>query len=399
MSRRVAKILEIGPYPPPLAGWSIRIRYVREYLNSIGHDCQALNIGKNRNIPDPEYITVRNGFDYAWKTFYYAARGYTMHMHSNGDGVVGLTLSLISAIAGFLLGRRIVVTFHAGTIQQNFPRERSGKLFFPFYLLFKLPKTIICNNEAVKAKIVEYGISPDKIVPLEAFSTTYLDAQEVPLPDHVEEFIPKCDPLIYTYFFIRDGFDLDAVVVALRKLIDRYPSIGIVNAGAIEDFEAPVKERISAKIEELGIGDNLCFAGDLEHAQFLSLARRSKIYMRSHMRDGECSSVFEALTLGKPVVAVENGQRPDSVVTYAEGNGDELAERLIDVLENYEEHCSKVEKPPVRDTVSVEADILVEAALGKAAAEALRSEATASDDDSSTPSETETPAPTASSNS
>ena len=135
-SSRVAKILEVGPYPPPRAGWSIRIQFVRERLEEMGHDSQALNLGKNRKIPDPRYITVQSGLDYLFKTLRYAARGYTMHMHANGDGPIGFLLTLISAFAGCVFFRRIVLTMHAGTHQRYFPIERS-KYFFPILYTFE----------------------------------------------------------------------------------------------------------------------------------------------------------------------------------------------------------------------------------------------------------------------
>ena len=58
MRPRIAKILEVGPHPPPLAGWSIRIRFVQDRLKASGHVCEALNIGKRRRIPSNEYVTV-----------------------------------------------------------------------------------------------------------------------------------------------------------------------------------------------------------------------------------------------------------------------------------------------------------------------------------------------------
>lgn len=364
MKKRVAKILEVGPYPPPLAGWSIRIRYVREYLNRAGHDCRALNIGKMRKIPSEEYITVRNRFDYIWKTFYYAARGYTMHMHVNGDGPVGLLLAMIAAVAGCVCFRRIVLTLHAGIDQRYFPRDRS-KHFLPLiYLLFRFSKKIICNNEAVKEKIVEFGISPKKVVPIKAFSTAYVEEQDVSLPSHVEEFFAAQDPVIFTYFFLREGFHLDAFVDGLRLLVDDYPQFGIVNAGALEDFEAPVKERILRQIDEQGLDKHICFSGDLEHDQFLMLARRSKLYLRTPTSDGESSSVLEALTLGVPVVAAENDNRPPSVITYQHKSGEDLRDKVVHVLENHQEVRDQIVKPPVRDTVADEAAVLIQASLG-----------------------------------
>ena len=81
VSRLTAKILEIGPFPPPRAGWAVRIEYVKERIERMGHTCSVLNIGVNRKIPSDRYITVRNGLDYVIKVVWYTIRGWvTTHL-------------------------------------------------------------------------------------------------------------------------------------------------------------------------------------------------------------------------------------------------------------------------------------------------------------------------------
>jgi len=369
-SSRVAKILEVGPYPPPRAGWSIRIQFVRERLEEMGHDSQALNLGKNRKIPDPRYITVQSGLDYLFKTLRYAARGYTMHMHANGDGPIGFLLTLISAFAGCVFFRRIVLTMHAGTHQRYFPIERS-KYFFPIlYLMFKLPKAIICNNEAVKEKITEYGISPKKIYPIQAFGTSYLESdsstEDASLPENINAFFEDRDSVIFTYIFMREGFYLDTLVDGLKLLKEKKPKFGCVIVGSLDDNEPPVKKRIMEKIEAADLKSTLCYAGDLSHDAFMALMHKSKLYLRTPTTDGQCSSVFECLSLGTPVVAAENDNRPPSVYTYPADDAQALCAAVMRVLENHAEACSQIVAPEVRDTVGEESRLLVNAALGNA---------------------------------
>ncbi len=366
---RVAKILEVGPYPPPRAGWSIRIGFVRERLEEMGHDSQALNLGKNRKIPDSRYITVNSGLDYLLKTFRYAARGYTMHMHTNGDGPIGFVLTLIAAVAGCIFCRRIVLTMHAGTHQRYFPRERS-KYFLPiFYFMFKLPKAIICNNEAVKEKIVEYGISPEKVFPIQAFGTSYIQSDQptgnVPLPEKVEAFFAAHDAVIFTYVFMREGFYLDTLIEGLKLLKTERPSLGCIVVGSLDDNEPPVKKRIFEQIDAARLEPNLCFAGDLSHEAFMKLMQKSKLYLRTPTSDGQCSSVFECLLLGIPVVAAENNNRPESVVTYPADDPQAMCAAVCEVLANHSDYCKKIVAPEVRDTVGEESQLLIAAALGE----------------------------------
>ena len=82
----MAKVLEISSYPPPRAGWGIRVTFVKEALLEAGHACEVLNIApESRRIPSDEYLTSMNGLDYTWKCFKYSLKGYRVHMHLNGN--------------------------------------------------------------------------------------------------------------------------------------------------------------------------------------------------------------------------------------------------------------------------------------------------------------------------
>jgi glycosyltransferase involved in cell wall biosynthesis len=361
--RSIARILEIGPYPPPIAGWAIRIEFVRNRLRSEGHLCDALNLGKNRKVASDQYITVRNGFDYVVKLIRYAAKRYTFHMHTNGDGSVGLILALIAIMVGFAFGRRSVLTFHAGTHQMHFPRERSGWMYPIVFLVFRLSKVILCNNEAVKRKIQEYHIPAEKIIPIQAFGSQYVEFREAALPEHVETFLSTHDPVISTYVFFREGFYVRTLLEGLKLIRERWPKVGLVNAGALVDNERIVLKESYDLLDHLGLGDHFCLADDLTHDQFLTVLRRTKLYLRTPTSDGECASVKEALVLGVPVVAAENGSRPASVVTYAANDPESMKDKVIDVLLKYRDYCATIIKPPVHDTVADEVALLIDASL------------------------------------
>ena len=51
-------ILEIGPYPPPNTGWSVRIKHVRDAFVLNSCNCQVLRLGKARTVENPEYVPV-----------------------------------------------------------------------------------------------------------------------------------------------------------------------------------------------------------------------------------------------------------------------------------------------------------------------------------------------------
>ena len=201
------KILEISSYPPPRAGWGVRVSYVKDGLIAAGHECQVINIApESRRIPSPEYLTAMNGLDYFWKCLKLSASGYRIHMHLNGNSPKGFVLTILAEIANLLTFRRPVLTVHAGPNQIYFPRENAPKLVLMFKFIFGVARKIICNSERVKEKIVEYGIKPDKIVPIQAFSVQYLQFEKQALPEDLQQFISKRHPLISSYVFSARNF-------------------------------------------------------------------------------------------------------------------------------------------------------------------------------------------------
>ena len=115
-------------------------------------------------------------------------------------------------------------------------------------------------------------------------------------------------------------------------------------------------------IEQREIRHRIHIVDDLDHDTFLEALGRSTLYLRSHLSDGVCSSVMEALTLGVPVVASENGTRPEGVIRYPAKDSGQLATILATALDRRHELAANVKRPEVADTLRVETDLLVEAA-------------------------------------
>jgi glycosyltransferase involved in cell wall biosynthesis len=355
-SQKRKKILEISSYPPPRAGWGVRVAFVKEALIEAGHICEVINIApESRKIPSTEYLTSINGLDYIWKVFTRSLRGYRVHMHLNGNSPKGFILSILAETINLLTLKRPVLTVHAGPYQIYFPKERAPCLIPMFKFIFGVAKKIICNSEAVKEKIVEYGINPDKIVPIQAFSRQYLQFNPLQFNGLLRSFLESKNLLISSYVFFRPEFFIDSMVTGIAELVKKYPNLGLMILGSDDN-----SEEIRKLVEELGISDHVFFTGDLDHDSFLTLVSRSDIFMRTPIRDGVSSSVLEALALKVPVVASENQRRPESVVTYNHEDISDMVQVLERTIENLPEVKKNVVIPQIRDTVADEVKVLTE---------------------------------------
>ena len=353
-----AKILEVTSYPPPRAGWAVRVEYLKQRLERDGHRCVVINIGTSRTIPSTEYETVLGGGDFVRKVWRFSRQGYVVHAHANGDAMKGLALALIAMVLNLLAGHRSFLTFHAGAIQRYFPQRQNLWLAPAYWLLFTLPRHIICNSEAVTACIAGYGISRRKIAAIPAFSRQYLETSDVDLPPQLETFLQRFPRVVFTYIRMRPLFFPVTLVDGMAQVMAAHPDVGLVVCGMAGHADEGVQPEFEAAIARHGIGSRLCLLDDLEHDAFLAVLRRSALYLRTPITDGVASSVLESLALGVPVVACENGARPDGVITYPASDANALAAGVERVLADRAAVVAAMPAIEVADTVTDEVLLL-----------------------------------------
>ena len=357
-ARLPKRILEVSSYPPPRAGWGIRVEFLKKRLEAEGHRCVVLNIGTSRNIPSDEYEMVLGGLDFVKKVWRYSRQGFVVHAHANGDAVKGTVLAIVALVVNMVTGRRGHLTFHAGAIQRYFPRDRGSK-FVPLYqLLFRLPARIICNSEAVKACIAGYGIDPAKIVPIAAFSREYLQFTPTPLPDHVEAFFRAYPQVVFSYVRMRPLFYPVTLVDGMASVMKARPEVGLLLCGMAGHSDTGVRESVEAAIERHGVAERICLIDDLDHEAFLTVLQRSTLYLRTPITDGVASSVLESLALRVPVVACENGNRPAGVVTYPAEDAKSMAAAVERVLADRANVVASLAVIEAADTLSDEVALL-----------------------------------------
>jgi len=298
---------------------------------------------------------VYGGFDYLCKVWRASRAQFTFNATVNGDSWKGFVLAAIALLIGRLHGKPALLTFRAGPQQMLFPRTR-GFWYHAFQLLFMASRSVICEGEPMKQAISKY-VSPDKIYVVSPFTSEYMNENlPVALPLPLEEFLARRSPLISSYSLFRPEFEMEYVFPAFALLKRYYPNLGLVIAGP--DHIPPEVDQL---LDKLDLRDSVLIAGNLLHAEFLTLVQRSCFFLRSHRRDGVCASVLETLRLGVPVVAVEDGIRPKSVITYPATNVQELEKTLDMVLRNLERFRAQVVPPDVPNSLEEEVEFLLRA--------------------------------------
>lgn len=354
--KRESKILQIGNYPPPMCGWAIQTKLVTEELRRRGHVCDVLKINENREVKDPAYIDVQGGWDYFVKVLSHALRGYRLNIHVNGMSKKGYLLALAAVLAGRLAFHPTLLTFHGGLNQDFFPRTDSPKLRFTFRWLFKLAGGIACDSADIRAAIVDYGIPPDKVTAIATFSTQYLNFDSARLAPEIESFLASHHPVFFSYVSFRAEYRLEVLREGMARYRKLYPKAGFIWLG-FPGKEMPMAEEF-VKDWPADERQSLLLLGNLTHDHFLTLMTSCFACLRTPACDGVAASVLEALALGVPVVASENGRRPAGVITYDDVSAEDMCAKLQYLTQHYAEIKARTRPDSADDNVSFMADWL-----------------------------------------
>jgi len=359
-AQKPVKVLHITSYPPPRAGWGMRVYFLKKQMEAEGDDCQVLNIGKGRLLGGHDFVPVLGSFDYIRKVLAFRLKGFLIHHHLNGDSPKGFLLTFLSLTISLLTLRRPIITFHAGPVQLYFPKDRAPKLTLLYQYIFHAAKYIVCNNEAVKKNIMSYGIRSEKIFPIQAFSKQYMAYEPQPLAPDLEKIFSSHFPAVVCYAAYRPEFFLEEMVQAFARFHRLRPESRLIMLG-----QTLGSENIKNKIDELGFADSVYFAGDMDHDHFLTVLSKAAFYLRTPFKDGVSSSVLESLSLKTPVVACENGSRPAGVITYENLNIDDMVEKMVYATDNLKQIKNDLPVPPIPDTLSTENELIRRAYHGK----------------------------------
>ena len=339
-----------------MCGWAIQLKLVAEELRARGHVCEVLKINEGRQIKSQEYVDVQDGFDYVRKVLGFALQGYRLNVHVNGMSKKGYWLAMIAAVTGRLVLRPALVTFHGGLAQDYFPRHDRGRARWAFQILFTLAGSIACDSAPIKEEIAKYGVSSSKVATIATFSPQYLKFSSVSLPSEVEAFFVAHQPVILSYVSFRPEYRLETLREGMNLYRKINPRAGFIWLG-FPDKELPAAQEFVGGWDEDERRSALLL-GNLTHDQFLTLLSRCFIFLRTPACDGVAASVLESIALQVPVVASENGRRPDGVVTYDDTDSADMCEKLVAVTARYNEVKAGLALGAVDDNISAMADWL-----------------------------------------
>ena len=272
---------------------------IRQFLLRRGISCEAINLTRFRR-PDADgvyypknalqllLLLLRLQFD-------------ILHLHIGGN--LTSRLLALSLVCCWLPRRRAVLTFHSGGYPSSPEGRATNSRSFRAFALRQFDALIAVNSEIARF-FEKCGVAPARIrlIPPHALAAA---AAEGPLPGGLREFFDSHRPLLLTVGLLEPEYDLPLQIEVLGVVRRRYPDAGLAIIGS-GSLEADLRSRI----EGSGYGAHIRLCGDVEHGVTLQAIESCDVFLRTTLYDGDSISVREALQLGVPVIATDNGMRP-----------------------------------------------------------------------------------------
>jgi glycosyltransferase involved in cell wall biosynthesis len=316
------KVLQLGPCPPPHGGVQINLAAIRQYLLANGHQCEAINLTRNRGEEGGGVYYPRSAAELA--RLLWRLRVDIVHLHFGGD----LTARLLGLafFASLLPGRKTVLTFHSGGYPSSPAGQTAGGWTLRGFVLRRLDG-VIAVNEEIAAMFRKFGVAAASIRTILPFVVTPPDWALV-LPARLQEFLAAHRPVMLTVGLLEPEYDLPLQIDTMEDVLRRLPEAGLVIVGA-GSLEASLRNHIAGK----GYARHVLLYGDLAHAMTLRLMLDAAMLLRTTHYDGDSVSVREALYLGTPVIATENGMRAPGVRLIPVSSRKGLGEAICEVVE------------------------------------------------------------------
>ena len=312
------RVVQIGPFPPPHGGVQTNLVAIRDFLRKQRIPCAVINLTRFRRPAGDDVYYPKNAVQLLWRLL--RLRYDIIHLHFGGHlnpRLLGLAL-----VCSVLPGAKVVLTFHSG----GYPSSPAGKTARPRTLrgfIFRRLDRIIAVNPELLELFRKFGVDParTRLIYPHAFSSPVAGD---PLPEPLGGFFAAHQPVLLTVGLLEPEYDLPLQIEVLSSVRRRFPEAGLVIVGA-GSLEGQLRRLIQSKTYR----DHILLCGDMPHRVTLQAIAGARALLRTTLYDGDAISVREALWLGTPVIATDNGMRPEGVCLIPPGDPEGLV-RAID---------------------------------------------------------------------
>ena len=220
--------------------------------------------------------------------------------------IASLSLLALCLACNAVPGKKTVLTFHSG----GYPSSAVGQTAHPATLrgfVLRRFDALLAVNAEIGALFRRFGAQAARVHLILPHAILDSGGAE-DLPASIDGFFEAHKPVLITVGLLEPEYDLPLQIDVLGKVRERFPDAGLLIAGS-GSLEDDLKRRIMGAPWR----DHILLAGDVAHPVALRAIARSDVLLRTTHYDGDSVAVREALHVGTPVVASDNGMRPEGV--------------------------------------------------------------------------------------
>lgn len=311
------RVIQLGPYPPPMGGVQTNLTAIHGLLREQGHTARVINLTRFRQADTDEVFYPHSAGEVL--RLLWRERSDIVHLHVGGD--LPARLLLLALACTLLPGRRSVFTFHSGGYPES-PGGQSARWWtFRGFVLRRFDR-LIAVNQALADVFLRLGARPERVRVILPFPLPD-GVPEEPLPEELERFYREHDPVLVSMGWLEPEYDFALQISVLAQVRERWPRAGLAILG-----EGRLREDLEQARRDSGCAGHILLAGDQPHAVALRAIARAGAFLRTTFYDGDSISVRESLHLGTPVVASDNGMRPEGVTLFPARDGAALREAI-----------------------------------------------------------------------
>jgi len=314
-------VLQLGPYPPPHGGVQTNLVAIRDHLHRHHARSPVLNLTRHRGATDDDVYHPRSAREVLKLLLTIDAD--IIHLHIGGRFTARLLA--LCLLCSMLPRRRTVLTLHSGGYPSFAGTRGAGRFSVPGLVLRRMDAVIAVNAE-IAALFRRFGVDPSRIEIICPYAPVSVREDAV-LPEELRAFRAAHTPLLTTVGLLEPEYDLPLQVTALQEIRRRHPEAGLVIIGS-GSLEPGLRQLIASD----PAGAHVLLCGDVPHPLTVRLLSETDVFLRTTLYDGDSVSVREALQLGVPVIATDNGMRPAGIHLIPRSDRTALVEMIDHVF-------------------------------------------------------------------
>jgi glycogen synthase len=304
------RVLQLGPYPPPHGGVQSNLVAIRAYLRKQSIACAAINITRHRK-PNADDVYYPGS---AIELLMLLARLKYDILHLHLGGTLSQRLLRLALVCALQPGSKSVMTFHSGGYPSMPEAKALGPTSFAGFVLRRF-NGLIGVNEEIMGFFEKLGVRSDRVRLISPYAFLAHEQSVESLPAPLASFFAAHDPVLLSVGLLEPEYDLPLQIEALPHIRQKYPNAGVIMIGS-GSLETDLRKRIAAQ----PYAEHILLTGDVPHASTMRAISQSHLMLRTTLYDGDAVSVREAIHLGTPVIATDNGMRPTGVHLIPKAN-------------------------------------------------------------------------------